>query len=125
MSPESPYASIPESEVETGRLLAAVSYLPALCFVGLFTAPRNRFVAFHGRQGLLLFLAEIVCWIAIAIYDVSIGRIPVLGFLVGAVIKFVAGLGFLAVTVYGVVKGANGETTRLPYLGDAIERIPL
>ncbi|MGE5175501.1 MAG: DUF4870 domain-containing protein [Hyphomicrobiales bacterium] len=125
MNRESPYASIPEAEIETGRLLAAVAYLPALCFVGLFAAPRNRYVAFHARQGLLLFLAEIVAWIAIAIYDASIGRIPVLGFLLGALVKFVVGVGFLAATVYGAVKAANGETARLPYLGDAVERMPL
>lgn len=122
--PSSPYDSIPETEIGTGRLLAAVAYLPGLCVVGLLAAPRNRFVAFHGRQGLLLFLCEIVCWIAIAIYDVSIGRVPVLGFLVGAVVKFVVGLGFLGATVYGAVKAAGGETVRFPYLGDAIERIP-
>ncbi|HEX7079200.1 MAG TPA: DUF4870 domain-containing protein [Candidatus Eisenbacteria bacterium] len=125
MSTESPYASIPEPEVASGRLLAAVAYLPALCFVGLVTAPRNRFVAFHARQGLLFFLTEIVCWVALLIFDGTLGRIPILGFLVGAVVKFVVGLGFLAVTVYGAIKAANGEMIRLPFLGDAIERIPL
>ena len=51
-------------------------------------------------------------------------RIPVLGFLIGAVVRFVLGFGFLAVTIYGVVKGAAGEMARIPYLGDAIEKVP-
>jgi uncharacterized membrane protein len=116
--------AISEREIESGRLLAAVAYLPALCFVGLLSAPDNRFVGFHARQGFLLFLVEVVAWIAVAIYEGSIGRIPVLGFLVGAVIRFVLGLGFLVVTVYGVIKGASGEMARIPGLGDAVEKVP-
>lgn len=124
MSSDPRQDAISEREIESGRLLAAVAYLPALCFVGLLSAPDNRFVGFHARQGFLLFLVEVVAWIAVAIYEGSIGRIPVLGFLVGAVIRFVLGLGFLVVTVYGVIKGASGEMARIPGLGDAVEKVP-
>ncbi len=124
MSTEAPQAAVSAQEVESGKLLAAVAYLPGLCFIGLFGAPGNRYVGFHSRQGLLVFLLEVVAWIAVAIYESSLGRIPLLGFLVGAVIRFVLGFGFLAVTLYGVVKGATGEMARIPYLGDAIEKVP-
>lgn len=125
MPKESPYASIPEDEIASGRLLAAVAYIPALCFVGLYAAPGNRYVGFHARQGLLLFLTEIVAALAIALYDASLGRIPVLGFLVGALLKFILWFGLLGATVYGMIKASNGEVARLPYLGDAVERIPI
>ncbi len=121
--PESPL-EISEREIASGRLLASVAYLPGLCFVGLLGAPENRYIGFHARQGFLLLMVEVVAWIAIAIYDASLGRIPVLGFLVGAVIKFVTGFSLLGVTVYGVIKGAGGEMARIPYLGDAVERVP-
>ena len=120
-----PYDSIPEADIVSGRLLAAVAYLPALCFVGLFAAPGNRYVGFHARQGLILFLAEIVGALGIALFDASLGTIPVLGFLASAILKFLLWFGFLGATVYGVIKGANGEVARIPYLGDAIERLPL
>ena len=61
---------------------------------------------------------------ALAIYDASLGRIPILGFLIGAVMRFVLGLGFLAATIYGAVKGATGEMARIPYLGDAVAKVP-
>jgi len=125
MPDESPYDSIPEADDASGRILAAVAYLPALCFVGLFAAPANRYVGFHARQGLLLFLAEVVGALAIGMFDASLGRIPVLGFLASAILKFVIWFGFLGATVYGVIKGANGEVARIPYLGDAIERLPV
>lgn len=125
MPDASPYDSIPEGEVASGRILAAVAYLPALCFIGLFAAPGNRYVAFHARQGLLLFLTEIVGALAIAFFDASLGTIPVLGMLASALLKFVVWFGFLGATVYGVIKGAGGEVARIPYLGDAVERLPL
>lgn len=111
-------------EIASGKVLAAVAYLPALCFVGLFSAPDNRYVGFHARQGFLLFLVEVMAWIAVAVFEGSIGRIPVLGFLVGAIVRFIFGIGFLGLTVYGVVKGATGEMARIPVLGDAIEKVP-
>jgi uncharacterized membrane protein len=118
------YDDIPGNEVANGRLLAAVAYLPGLFLIGLMTAPENRYIGFHARQGFLLFAVEVGAWIAIAIYDASLGRIPVVGFLAGAVIKFVAGMALLAATAYGVIKGAGGEVARIPYLGDAVPRVP-
>jgi len=111
-------------EIEDGRILAAVAYLPALCFVGFAAAPANRYVQFHARQGLILFGAEVASWIALWILDASIGRIPFLGLLVTAVAQLAVGLLFLAVTVYGVAKGASGTFARIPFLGDGIEKVP-
>ena len=118
------HGAVSDEEVANGRLLAAVGYLPGLCFVGLFGAPENRYVGFHARQGLLVFLLEFAVWVALAIYDASLGKIPVLGFLIGAAARFVVGLGFLGMTMYGVVKAATGEMARIPIVGDAIEKVP-
>ena len=62
--------------------------------------------------------------IALVIYDGSVGMIPVVGFLVGALLKFILWMSVLALTVYGVVKGASGEMARIPILGDAVEKVP-
>jgi len=118
-----PYEGISEREIVSGRALAAVAYLPGLCFVGLLEAPRNRFVRFHARQGLILFLAEITAWIAVAIVDASLGQIPILGVIAGASLRLTLGLGFLAATVYGVAKGLSGETVRFQFLGDLADRL--
>lgn len=120
----SPYDSIRPDDVERGRLLAAVAYLPGLCLLGLLGAPDNAFVGFHSRQSFLLLLLEIVIWLFLGIYDGTIGRIPFLGPLVGYIVKFVLWSGILLVTLFGVVKAANGEVARLPYLGEQVERIP-
>jgi uncharacterized membrane protein len=119
-----PYESIRPEDVERGRLLACIAYLPALCFVGLAGMPENRFVAFHARQGFLLLCLEAVVLAAMWIFDASLGRIPILGLLLGAVLRFVLGMGLLAATVYGIIKASGGEMTRIPALGDFIERVP-
>ena len=111
-------------EIADGRILAAVAYLPALCFVAFAAAPTNRYVRFHARQGLLLFGAEVTAWIALWILDVSVGRIPFLGILVMAAVRLAVGLVLLGATVYGVAKGASGEFARFPFLGEGIEKVP-
>jgi len=121
---DNPPQPIPENDIANGRVLAAVAYLPGLCFLSLFAAPGNRYVGFHARQGFLLFLVEVIVWVSFQIYDASLGRIPVLGFLVGAVLRFGIGFTLLGATLYGMVKGATGEMVRMPFLGDAIEKVP-
>ncbi len=120
----SPYDSIRPEDVERGRILGAVAYLPGLCLLGLLGAPDNHFIGFHARQGFLLLLLEIVIWIFLGIYDGTLGRIPFLGPLVGLIVKFVLWVGILLMTVFGVTKAANGEIARIPYLGDSVERVP-
>jgi uncharacterized membrane protein len=115
---------ISPEEVERGRLLAAIAYLPGLCFIGLLGMPENPFVAFHARQGFLLLCLEVVVWLALWIFDASLGRIPVAGFLIGAILHFVCGIALLGATVYGVIKAAVGETARVPVLGEYVERVP-
>ncbi|MBI4365131.1 MAG: hypothetical protein HY568_06860 [Candidatus Latescibacteria bacterium] len=120
----SPYESIPPADVERGRLLAAVAYLPGLCLLGLLGAPDNAFVGFHARQGFLLLLLEITIAVFLGIYDASIGRIPFVGALVGYLVKFILWTGILLITIYGMLKALDGRVIRLPYLGDHVERIP-
>jgi uncharacterized membrane protein len=118
------YDSISPEDVERGRLLAAVAYLPGLCFIGLLGAPENAFIGFHARQGFLLLLLEILLTLFFWIYDGTLGRIPYLGPLVGYIVKFVAWTAVLLLTAFGVAKAANGEVARIPSLGDQVERVP-
>lgn len=115
---------IQTEDVERGRLLAAVAYLPGLCFLGLLGAPDNHYIAFHARQGFLLFAVEATLAIFFAIYDGTLGRIPYVGPFVGYVAKFLVWTAVLLVTAFAAAKAASGQMTRLPYLGDQIERVP-
>lgn len=120
----SPYESISPEDVERGRLLSAVAYLPGLCFLGLLGAPENAFIGFHARQGFLLFALEGLLAVFFLIYDWTLGRIPYVGPFVGYLVKFIVWTSILLVTAFAAAKAASGEVTRLPYLGEQIERVP-
>jgi len=120
----SPYDSINPEDVERGRLLAAVAYLPGLCFLGLLGAPDNPFIGFHARQGFLLFALEMALAVFFGIYDGTLGRIPFVGPFIGYLVKFIVWTAILFVTAFCAAKAASGEITRLPYLGDYVERVP-
>jgi len=124
VSPASPYDSITPQDVERGRLLAAVAYLPGLCFLGLLGAPENAFIGFHARQGFLLFALEMALAVFFGIYDATLGRIPFVGPIIGYLVKFAVWTAILLVTAFAAAKAASGEITRLPYLGDHVERVP-
>jgi len=124
VSPASPYDSINPEDVERGRLLAAVAYLPGLCFLGLLGAPENAFIGFHARQGFLLFALEMALAVFFGIYDATLGRIPFVGPIIGYLVKFAVWTAILLVTAFAAAKAASGEITRLPYLGDHVERVP-
>jgi uncharacterized membrane protein len=120
----SPYDSITPEDVQRGRLLAAVAYLPGLCFLGLLGAPENQFIGFHARQGFLLFVLEVALAVFFGVYDGTLGNIPYVGPILGYLVKFVVWTGVLLVTAFAVAKAASGEVTRLPYLGEHVEQVP-
>lgn len=49
-----------ETAPEEHRLMAALSYVHILCLVPLLTQRDNKFVQFHAKQGLVLFVVEVV-----------------------------------------------------------------
>ncbi|MFN3075433.1 MAG: hypothetical protein ABT940_00855 [Alphaproteobacteria bacterium] len=66
------------------RLLAALSYMGVLCLVPLFLNRNDEFVAFHTRQGLVLWIWAILAILAlllpgvgVVIFRVSFFVIPV------------------------------------------------
>ena len=57
----SPKADSQESFVtQEGRMAAIMAYIPLLCFVPLLSMKDNKEAHFHARQGVLLFLIEVV-----------------------------------------------------------------
>jgi len=49
-----------ERQREEGKIPAILAYVPFLCFWALFLRRDNPYAFHHGKQGLILFLAELV-----------------------------------------------------------------
>jgi uncharacterized membrane protein len=106
------------------RWFAAVGYLFFLCFVALWKSKESRFVRFHARQAFLLFLAECVAFVAIAVIDRTVGRLPFLGLIVVVIAQVFVYLTALFLSVMGFVKALFGERWEMPFFGPYREKIP-
>jgi uncharacterized membrane protein len=102
-----------DKEVQEGKLFAVLAYISILCFVPLLLKRDNRFAYFHAKQGLILFLGEILA----AILSV----IPFFGLIIKAVALTV----FSLVSVVGIVQVLMGQYWKMPYVYPIAEKITL
>lgn len=89
------------------HILAALSYIWALCLVTLLIAPKNDYVRFHAKQGLILFAAEIL--------SVLIFWVPIVGQALFIV--------FVIVSLIGIYKALQGEKWKMPIAHKYSQRI--
>lgn len=86
------------------RFLAAISYLGVLCLLPVVLRVKNEYVRFHARQGLILFIAEIVFTL--------IWVIPFIGWIIG----FIGWITCFIISLAGLVNGIAGQEWKIPVL---------
>ena len=97
---------------EEGRLAAIMSYIPFLCFIPLLNMKTNKEARFHARQGVMLFLIELLA--ALFLID----RIS--SFVFTGVLLVAA-----AFSVAGIVFALQGKNYRLPIISDLADKTKL
>lgn len=103
-----------QKEIEEGKIYAFLAYWGILFLVPLLAKKDNRFALFHGKQGLVLFIAWVVVWI--------LAHIPIVGwFLIGPL----GGIFCLVMAIIGMVQSLSGQYWKMPWLGTYAERIKL
>ena len=108
------------------RWLAAVCYLGPLVFWPMLgERHRSAWLAQHVREGFALFAAEVAAWLALILVDTTLGRIPVLGFLVSLLLHLAVGLTALVLSITGFFRALAGETWHVPGLEELASRIPV
>ena len=98
-------------EVLDGKAYAILSYLWILCLVPLLLKKENKFALFHAKQGLVLFIGELV-----------LGFVGVIPFLGWAILFFGTAL-FGVLSVVGLVQVLMGNYWKMPVVGDIAEKI--
>lgn len=98
-------------------LLAYFTFIPALIFLVMEPYNRSRFIRFHAWQSLLFNGVWCALWIALRI----IVHIPFFGWLTILVWPLVLLVGF-GVWVILVIKANQGQTFKLPAIGDIAEK---
>ena len=111
-SVEKPEAAQQGFQTEEGRLAAILSYIPLLCFIPLLNMKDNKEARFHARQGVILFLIELV---AVLFLVDGISDFVFKGILIVAV----------ALSVVGIYFALQGKSYKLPIIGDLADKTKL
>ena len=106
------------------RWAAALAYVFILCWIPYLFFTERPFVRYHARQGVALFLSELVGAFVLWIVDITLGRIPFLGLLILILLRLVIFLAALALSVLGFARGLSGEIAPVPWLGGFGEGLP-
>jgi len=99
-----------ESEVD--RMAAILSYIPFLCFIPLMNMRENKKIRFHARQGVMLFLIELVAVL----------------FLIDGISNFVFKvilIAAVALSIAGIVFVLQGKDYHLPIISDLVDKTKL
>jgi len=110
---------------DPSRLLAALSYVPFLCFLPYFVAPDDDFARFHARQGFMLLVLLVVLGFALRVIEWALAVIPVLGIVIITLARLSFGLTVLGLGIAGALKALLGERWAIPGLERFASRIPL
>ena len=100
--------------VEEGKIWAFIGYWWILILVPLLAKKDNKFALFHGKQGMVLFVFEVIIWI--------LSYIPVIGwFIIGPIGSIIC----IILAIVGMVKSLQGKYWKMPVLGDIAEKIKI
>ncbi|PIZ98339.1 MAG: hypothetical protein COX77_04980 [Candidatus Komeilibacteria bacterium CG_4_10_14_0_2_um_filter_37_10] len=103
---EKPKAPISDDAKKNG-LIAALGYVWILCLVPLLLKRDSKFAQFHAKQGLVLFVIELVGWL--------IFWIPVIGWLLFIIV--------LVYAIMGIMNALQGNYWEMPYLGQWAKKL--
>ena len=98
-----------DPDVEANKTIAALSYVWILCLVPLLGERNSKFAQFHAKQGLVLFIIEII--------GSLVFWFPFFGQLLMLAIAVVA--------VMGIIKALNGEWWKIPHIYEWSKKINL
>jgi uncharacterized membrane protein len=100
-------------DIEEGKFFAVISYISFLCIIALVLKKENKFALYHAKQGLVLFVFEVVSFV--------LSIIPILGWL----IKVLGLLVFTLVALWGILQALMGNYSRIPLISDIADKIVL
>lgn len=99
-----------EKEKSEGIFFGILSYLSVLCLIPYFLENKNNFVKFHAKQGLNLFLLEIIVGFSASVLVVLL---LFLGFAVVLVRNIIECI-FFVVSIIGIIDVIQGKARELP-----------
>jgi fumarate reductase subunit D len=97
-------------EIKDGAPFAVLSYVLFLWILTFIFKKENRFAYFHARQGVVIFVGNIICF--------AFMFIPVLG-----VLFSLAQIILIFLSLYGIYLCLTGQTKNIAVVGDIAEKL--
>lgn len=102
-----------QGDIEKNKGMAVLGYIGILCLIPLLAAKESKFAQFHAKQGLVLFLFEILVGILYAIPGVN-----VVMFFIGWILYIL----ILILAIMGIVNALQGKYWKMPVFGGLAEK---
>ena len=99
-----------KQEIKEGAPFAVLSYVLCLWILTFIFKKENRFAYFHARQGVVIFVGNIICF--------AFMFIPILGVLFG-----LAQMILIFFSLYGIYLSLTGKTKSIIVVGDIAEKL--
>lgn len=104
------------ADIEDSKILSLFAYLGLLFLIPLLAKPNSRYARFHTNQGIVLFLLDILVWVAGIVLNVLTLRLFPLVVMVRLIMTLL-NLGLLALSILGIVNAVTGKAKELPLIG--------
>ena len=102
-----------QKEIQEGKFFAVVSYISFFCIIALVLKRDNKFAVYHAKQGLVLFVFEVVSFI--------LSIIPLLG----GLLRIFGTVIFMLVSLWGILQALMGNSCRIPVVSEIADKIVL
>jgi uncharacterized membrane protein len=102
-----------ELEIKEGKIFAVMAYLFILFIIPLTFKKDNEFALFHGKQGLVLFIAEVSAFV--------IGVLPIIGPVIFQTAVFIFGV----ISIWCIIQVIRGVYVKIPIVSVIAEKIVL
>ncbi len=109
-----------QKDIDENKVLAAISYLGILVLIPLLVKKDSKFVREHAKQGLALFIAEVILWLV----EVIFGWIPVLGTIV-RILAWIAWIAIGIVSLIGLIYALMGKFWKIPFIYDWAQNLKI
>lgn len=105
------------------KAMLILSYLGILCLIPFFTVSKeNEYVRWHAKQGLVLFIAEIILIVALSIFSAIMTFAP-FAFFFANLVWFLVWLAVIVLSIYCMIQALKGIKWKIPLIIDFAEKL--
>jgi uncharacterized membrane protein len=101
-----------QKDIEENKIMAVIAYIGILCLIPLLAKKDSPFAQFHGKQGLVLFIAGII-----------VGAVSALPFIGWFIVAPLGSIFILILAIMGIINAAQGKMKELPLIGQFGKKI--